>query len=47
MCNTDWQAASITHPTAQQMMVRELVEREGSATRWRAVLDALIKHDRC
>jgi hypothetical protein len=30
--NTDWQAASITHATAQHMMVRGLIERHcGSA----------------
>jgi hypothetical protein len=45
---TDWQAASITHATAQQMMVRGLIEREGAATRYKlsdnrgAVLPALL-----
>jgi hypothetical protein len=30
--DTDWQAASITHATAQHMMVRGLIERDrGSA----------------
>ena len=28
--NTDWQAASITHATAQQMMVRGLIERQAT-----------------
>jgi hypothetical protein len=46
--NTDWQAASITHATAQQMMVRGLIERDQAASRFvltdqgRAVLAALI-----
>jgi hypothetical protein len=45
---TDWQAASITHATAQHMMVRGLIERQ-TATRFmlteqgRAVLEALLK----
>ena len=45
---TDWQAASITHATAQQMMVRGLIERE-AATRYvlteqgRAVLAAVLE----
>jgi hypothetical protein len=30
--DTDWQAASITHATAQHMMVRGLIERDNS---WR------------
>jgi hypothetical protein len=29
--NTDWQRAGVTHATMQQMMVRGLIEREGSA----------------
>jgi hypothetical protein len=29
--NTDWQAASITHATAQHMMVRGLIERQAAA----------------
>lgn len=47
--DTDWQVASITHATVQQMMVRGLVEHEGSATRYRlieqarAVLEALLR----
>jgi hypothetical protein len=46
--NTDWQAASITHATAQQMMVRGLMERDQAASRFllteqgRAVLAALL-----
>jgi hypothetical protein len=45
---TDWQAASITHATAQRMMVRRLIERDQGATRYvltvqgRAVLAALL-----
>jgi len=47
--DTDWQAASITHATAQQMMVRGLFERAtGEASyrltdQGRAVLEALLK----
>jgi hypothetical protein len=51
--DTDWQAASITHATAQHMMVRGLIERDQAATRYaltdqgRAVLAALLtKGDR-
>jgi hypothetical protein len=46
--DTDWQAASITHATAQQMMVRGLIERH-AATRYtlteqgRAVLSAMLE----
>ena len=46
--NTDWQAASITHATAQHMMVRVLIERDQTASRFvltdqrRAVLGALL-----
>ena len=46
--DTDWQAASITHATAQHMMVRGLIERDHAATRYaltdqgRAVLGALL-----
>jgi hypothetical protein len=46
--NTDWQGASITHATAQQMMVHGLIERATGATNYRltdqgrAVLDALL-----
>jgi hypothetical protein len=32
--DTDWQAPSITHATAQQMMVRGLIERDRGATRF-------------
>lgn len=45
---TDWQAASITHATAQHMLVRGLIERATGATNYkltdqgRAVLDALL-----
>jgi hypothetical protein len=28
--DTDWQAASITHATAQHMMVRRLIERQAA-----------------
>jgi hypothetical protein len=44
----DWHKASITHATAQQMMVRGLIDRDQAATRFvlteqgRAVLTALI-----
>jgi hypothetical protein len=47
--DTDWQAASITHATAHQMLVRGLIERETGATSYRltdqggAVLDALLQ----
>jgi hypothetical protein len=46
--NTDWQAASITHATAQHLLVRGLVERASGATSYRftedvrAVLAALM-----
>jgi hypothetical protein len=46
---TDWQAASITHATAHQMMVRGLIERGAGATTYRltdqgrAVLEVLLK----
>ena len=46
--DTDWQAASITHATAQHMMVRALIERDHAAMRYaptdqgRAVLGALL-----
>jgi hypothetical protein len=45
---TDWQAASVTHATAQHLMVRGLIERAEGATRYRltelgmAVLEALL-----
>jgi hypothetical protein len=44
--DTDWQAASITHATAEHMMVRGLIERDHAAMRYvltdqgRAVLGA-------
>jgi hypothetical protein len=46
--NTDWQRAGVTHATAQQMMIKGLIEREGSAGAFvltdqdRAVLAALL-----
>jgi hypothetical protein len=46
--DTDWQEASITHATAQHMMVRGLIERDRAATRYaltdqgRAVLGVLV-----
>jgi hypothetical protein len=46
--DTDWLAASITHATAQHMMVRGLIERDQAASRFmlteqgRAVLAALL-----
>jgi hypothetical protein len=46
---TDWQAASITHATARQTMVRGLIERDQAATRYvltepgRAMLAALLE----
>jgi hypothetical protein len=49
---TDWQAASITHATAQQMMIRGLIERDQGATRFalteqgRAMLAALLDGQR-
>jgi hypothetical protein len=47
--DTDWQAASITHATAQHMMVHGLIERDRAATRYvltdqgRAVLAAMLE----
>jgi hypothetical protein len=32
--HTDWQAANMTHATAQQMLVRGLIERDRAATRY-------------
>ena len=32
--DTDWQAASITHATAQHVMVRGLIERDRAAMRY-------------
>jgi hypothetical protein len=45
--DTDWQAASITHATAQHMMVRGLIEREAAlqfnlTDQGRSVLAALL-----
>jgi hypothetical protein len=45
--DTDWQAASITHATAQHMMVRGLIERQAASCyvltdQGRAVLAALL-----
>jgi hypothetical protein len=46
---TDWQKAAVTHATAQQMMIRDLVERQGGAGSYvltdqgRAVLEALLQ----
>jgi hypothetical protein len=46
---TDWQAASVTHATAHQMTVRDLIERTAGATSYklayqgRAVLDVLLQ----
>jgi hypothetical protein len=45
---TDWQAAGITHATAQHMMVRGLIERDSGAGSFvptdhgRAALEALL-----
>jgi hypothetical protein len=47
--DTDWQAASITHATAQHVMVRGMIERDPGATRFvltdqgAAVLAALLE----
>jgi hypothetical protein len=49
--DTDWQAAGITHATAQHMMVRGLIESDSAATRYalteqgRAVLSALLTNE--
>jgi hypothetical protein len=46
---TDWQAASVTHATAQHMMVRGLIERDQATSRFvlteqgHAVLAALLE----
>jgi hypothetical protein len=46
---TDWTKAGVTQATAQQMLVRGLVDRDQSAARFkltaqgRAALDALLK----
>jgi len=45
---TDWQKAGVTHATAQHMLVRGLIDRQGSAGAFvltdqgRAVLAALL-----
>jgi hypothetical protein len=45
---TDWQRAGVTHATAQHLMIRGLVEREGAAGSFApseqgsAVLEALL-----
>jgi hypothetical protein len=44
---TDWQRAGITHATAQQMMIRGLIERQAAGSfsltdQGRAVLEALM-----
>jgi hypothetical protein len=46
-CDTDWQAASVTHATAQHMMVRGLIEGEAASQfkltdQGRAMLAALL-----
>ena len=46
--NTDWQKAGVTHATAQQMMIRSLIDREGAGAfvltdQGRAVLAALLE----
>jgi hypothetical protein len=45
---TDWQKAGVAHATAQQMMIRGLVDREGARAfelndQGRAVLEALLE----
>jgi hypothetical protein len=45
---TDWQKAGVTHATAQQMMIRGLIDREGARAfvlndQGRAVLKALLE----
>jgi hypothetical protein len=44
---TDWQKASVTHATAQHMMIRSLIERRAAGSfeltdQGRAVLEALM-----
>jgi hypothetical protein len=44
---TDWQRAGVTHATAQQMMIRGLIDREsagrfGLTEQGRAALEALM-----
>jgi hypothetical protein len=47
--DTDWTKASVTHATAQHMMIRGLIEREQGARRFvlteqgRAILAALLR----
>jgi hypothetical protein len=46
---TDWERAGVTHATAQQMLVRGFIDREGAAGRFRltplgrSVFAALLK----
>jgi hypothetical protein len=45
--DTDWQQAGVTRATAQQMMVRGLIDRQGASSyvltdQGRAVLEALM-----
>jgi hypothetical protein len=46
---TDWERAGVTHATAQQLLVRGLIDRNQSAGRFkltalgRAVFDALLR----
>jgi hypothetical protein len=50
---TDWQAAGITHATAQRLMVRGLIERQQGGTSYalaelgRTVLAALLDPSLC
>jgi len=44
---TDWQKAGVTHATAQHMMMRGLIDRQGAGSfilteQGRAVLEALL-----
>ena len=48
--DADWQAASITHATAQHMMVRGLIERQAASRfalteQGRAVLAAMLDEE--
>jgi hypothetical protein len=38
----DWQAVSITHTTAQQMMIRGLIERDRGATGYAQMRDVSV-----
>jgi hypothetical protein len=44
---TDWQAASITHATAQHTMVRGLTERDLSATQYKLTEQGRAVQRRC